>query len=215
MNFSKQFLQISLTWALTIAIGVDAFGQADTMGNYLTPSERCKHRRELIKALEAVFPGSDLKIKEAVTYINAYLQDDGKSLDRYMGLKTEGANAFWKLRDQIDRDSAMVLGTPGDIVETRRLIGDAQERMSIKRADGKEWQFYTCESFHQRRAAGNLGPIQHAGVVNFVRVTLPKEKANEKMIPTPLGEVHPDDHLFFSNEQLRNYYFNLLPEWTG
>lgn len=209
MNFSKQFLKISLTWTVTILFGSALFGQPGTEGDYLTEAERCRHSRELIKALEAVFPGSDLKNNEAVKYINAYLQDDGVSLDRYIGVNTKGAKAFWKLKNQIDRDSAIVLGTPGDIVETKRLIEDAQERMSIKREDGKEWQFYTCESLHQRRAAGKLGRIEHAGVVNFVRVTLPKLKADEKTISTPLGEVHPHDHLFFSNEQLRNYYFNL------
>jgi len=52
--------------------------------------------------------------------------------------------------------------------------------------------------------------MRHEGLVNMVRVTLPKTKLeSHQIIQTPIGIIKREDHLFFSNEELRKYYFNL------
>ena len=150
---------------------------------------------------------SDESVKDYLAnVIQAYLEHDEQSLDRYINESGSGALLFKEKAEMVKADGTIVLGIPGSVKHTAIKEKRAKERMSLP----GDWSLYTCQSIHNRDTPQKE---KHDGIINWVRVTLPEKDApflepHKNDIKTPIGWVRACDHLAFSNEGLRRYVFN-------
>jgi hypothetical protein len=138
--------------------------------------------------------------------IQAYLEHDEQSLERYINESGAGASLFKDMADMVAADGTLVLGVPGSVKHTAIKEKRAKERMSIP----GDWSLYTCQSIHNRDKPKKEN---HDGIINWVRVTLPEHEPplfhpRKNDIKTPIGWVRAADHLAFSNDAIRKYVFN-------
>src|ERR1700756_5409248 len=174
-----------------------------------TKSEKKNHQNQLKKELISDFPHSSLKAELTSKIVYHYLLNSNTTEDSIANKTSFNSATFRNMVSDIRQDSILVLGSPngGQITEIKKK--EAESRMAIKNPTGTDWKFYHCSSFHTRPAAGGVQQMRHEGLVNMVRVTLPKRKKDRHVISTPIGDVKHSDHLFFSNKELRKYHFNL------
>ena len=138
--------------------------------------------------------------------IQAYLEQDEQSLERYVNESGSGASLFKDMADMVAADGMLVLGLPGSVKHTAMKEKRAKERMSLP----GDWSLYTCQSIHSRDKPKKE---KHDGIINWVRVTLPEKEPplfhpRKNDIKTPIGWVRAADHLAFSNDAIRKYVFN-------
>jgi len=180
-------------------------GAQNTVDKISTSAEKKSHKKQLKKELISAFPGSTITEDLASKMVYHYLLNNPSS----DSLTNTPNNTLQKMITDVKQDSILVLGSPSGEKITEVKIKAAERRMAIPHPNGGDWKFYHCSSFHLRPAAGGVKLMEHEGLVNMVRVTLPKRKKDRHDISTPIGDVKWKDHLFFSNQQLRNYQFNL------
>lgn len=150
---------------------------------------------------------ADESIKDRLAdIIQAYLEHDEQSLERYINESGSGSELFKEKAEMVAKDGTLVLGIPGSVKHTAIKEKQAKKRMSIP----GDWSLYTCQSIHNRDSPKKE---KHDGIINWVRVTLPEHDApwlqpRKNDIKTPLGWVRAADHLAFSLDAVRNYVFN-------
>lgn len=159
--------------------------------------------RELLQSIKL---GNEKLDQFWIELIERYLKHGNQSLERYLSSTGAGSERFKEFAAWVKQNDILVLGMPAAIPHTEHREKKAQERTSIP----GDWSLYTCQSVHSRE---NYGKPKHDGIINWVRVTLPKKnppwyKPNANDIKTPLGWIRHYDHLAFSEEALRKYQFN-------
>jgi hypothetical protein len=163
--------------------------------------------KEMLKSILEDTHSSDECVKEYLANaIQAYLEHDEQSLERYINESGSGSALFKEKAEMVAADGTIVLGIPGSVKHTAIKEKRAKERMSIP----GDWSLYTCQSIHNRDSPKKE---KHDGIINWVRVTLPENdpplfKPRKNDIKTPIGWVRASDHLAFSNDAIRKYVFN-------
>jgi len=170
-------------------------------------NEGSKAFKGMLQAILEETHASDDSVKDYLAnLIQAYLEHDEQSLERYINESGSGALLFKEKAEMVAADGTIVLGIPGSVNHTAAKEIRAKERMNLP----GDWSLYTCQSIHNRDKPKKE---KHDGIINWVRVTLPEKNAPfleplKNDIKTPIGWVRACDHLAFSNEAIREYIFN-------